>query len=53
MPRLDVCPADGSAFTVDAATGGVEGVPGQYREEVAAKLRAIQQLAAAALGGRA
>lgn len=43
--------ADGSTFTVDAATGGVGGVPARYRDEVAAKLKAIQALAAAALGG--
>jgi hypothetical protein len=36
---------------VDAAAGGVEAVPTAYRAEVAAKLRAIQQLATAALGG--
>lgn len=43
--------ADGSAFTVDVAAGGVEAVPAAYREEVAGKLRAIQALAAAVLGG--
>jgi hypothetical protein len=31
----------------------VDAVPASYREEVAAKLKAIQQLAAAALGSRA
>lgn len=46
------CTADGNTFTVDAAAGGVDAVPAAYREEVAAKLRAIQQLATAALGSR-
>lgn len=44
---------DGNTFTVDAAAGGVDAVPAAYKEEVAAKLRAIQQLATAALGSRA
>jgi len=47
------CTADGNTFTVDAAAGGVDAVPAAYKEEVAAKLRAIQQLATAALGSRA
>lgn len=38
---------------MDVAEGGVEAVPAAYKEEVASKLRAIQQLAAAALGHRA
>jgi hypothetical protein len=40
--------ADGESFAVDAA-GGLEAVPASHRQEVEAKLRAIQQFAATAL----
>eukprot|EP00775_Hariotina_reticulata_P000194 gene194-386_t len=42
--------SDGNSFAVDGAAGGLEAVPVTHREEVAEKLRAIQALAAKALG---
>jgi hypothetical protein len=44
------CTADGNSYAVDGAAGGLKAVPATHREEVAEKLRAIQALAAKALG---